>query len=536
MWTRLALAAGGTVAGVALLVLLEVVLRLSGVTCGLERDPFAGFSNVVPMFEPAERDDGTRIFRTTAAHRDAGEEQFLREKPRGGFRVFVVGESSSAGVPYARSEAFSSWLGRRLAAELPQVPTEVVNAAQSGYASRRIAAVVHELASYDPDLLVVYCGHNEYGERRFYSHLLDMDPRLFRLWEAIAGSRLFCLSRRLLGRASKPAGKPAFEFSNFDNATEMFSVQNRRLRGERASEREVAFEELHYRHNLEDMARTMTSAGARTMFVSLSQNFSDWAPAASSHRADLSADERAEYDRRVAEGDLRSASEPTCAGALDDWRAALALDDGVADLHFRIAGCERSLGRLEEARASYRRASDLDTVPHGAPTRWNALLADVARESDSLFVDADAVLEEESGDRLVGDDLFTDMMHPNLRAHQRIARAIADGLRNAGLPRPAAEWRADAYTDVAPESVLAAQPQLRIQEHLVRAGACLLAWRDDCADREATAALALDPEQPSAKKIRDGLARRRARREREARAAANASPSSAPAPDPSATP
>jgi lysophospholipase L1-like esterase len=537
MWIRLALAIGGTATGSGLLLLAELALRIGDVPCGLERDPFAGFSNVVPMFEPGERPDGTKVFRTTAPHRDAGEQQFLLDKPAGGFRAFVVGESSAAGVPYARSEGFSSWLERRLRAELPQVPIEVVNAAQSGYASRRIAAVVHELASYAPDLLIVYCGHNEYGERRFYAHLLDMDPRLFRIWETVAGSRLFCVTSRILGgAATRPGGKPAFEFSHLDNATEMFVVQDRRLRGERASDREVAFEELHYRHNLEDMARTMAGVGARTMFVTLSQNFSDWAPAASSHRADLTAEERAAYESHVAEGDRLSAEQASCEPALDPWREALAIDDGVADLHWRIAGCERALGRLDDARASYRRASDLDGVPHGAPTRWNALLAEVARETGSLFVDAAAALEAESGSRLVGDDLFTDMMHPNLRAHQRIARTVAEGLRDAGMPRPAAEWRQGAYVEVDPEAVLAAQPHLRIQEHLVRAGACLLAWREECADREAVAALALDPEQPSAKKIRDGIARRRARRERGARAASAIGPGSPPAPNASAAP
>jgi hypothetical protein len=46
----------------------------------------------------------------------------------------------------------------------------------------------------------------------------------------------------------------------------------------------------------------------------------------------------------------------------------------------------------------------------------------------------------------------------------------------------------------------------------------LLARREECADREADAALALDPEEGTALRIRDGLARRRAKRAREAAA------------------
>ena len=62
-----------------------------------ERDPFAGFSNVVPMFEPGTRSDGTAVFRTTAPHRDAGPQDFLAQKPGGGFRAFVCWSYQSGG-------------------------------------------------------------------------------------------------------------------------------------------------------------------------------------------------------------------------------------------------------------------------------------------------------------------------------------------------------------------------------------------------------------------------------------------------------
>jgi lysophospholipase L1-like esterase len=518
MLKRAAFVAAGLVAGVALLLIGELVLRIAGPDCRLESDPFAGFSNVVPMFEPGVRPEGTQVLRTTAPHRSAGSQEFLAEKPAGGFRAFVVGESSAAGIPYPRSEAFSGWLERRLRAELPDVPVEVVNAAHSGYASRRIAAVTDEIAAYEPDLLIVYCGHNEYGERRFYSHLLDMDPRLFWLWELLARTRLYCLLTRAVGGSPDGATpRPEFEFNHLENAAEMFTIADERLHGDVASERELGWEELHYRRNLERMAETMRGVGARTVFVTLSQNFSDWAPASSSHRADLGVEERAAYDRAVAAGDALARDASGCGAALAAWERALAIDDTVADLHWRKAGCERALGRLDEARESYRRASDLDRVPHGAPTRFNEVLREVARSTDSLLVDAYAALAEESGAGLVGDDLFTDMMHPNLRAHQRIARALAEALRAADLPRPAAEWKAGAYEDPDPASVLASAPRLRVQEHLVRSGACLLAWREECADREAAAALAIDLQEPTARKIRDGLARRRLREQREGR-------------------
>ena len=63
----LGLVLGGLVAGLALLVAAELGLRLLGVGAGRPRhDPFAGFSRVVPMFEPGTQPDGTRIYRLAA--------------------------------------------------------------------------------------------------------------------------------------------------------------------------------------------------------------------------------------------------------------------------------------------------------------------------------------------------------------------------------------------------------------------------------------------------------------------------------------
>lgn len=57
---RLVAVAGGVVAGVAMLLLAELVLRLCGVGADLPRvDPFAGFSTRLPTFVPARRADGT---------------------------------------------------------------------------------------------------------------------------------------------------------------------------------------------------------------------------------------------------------------------------------------------------------------------------------------------------------------------------------------------------------------------------------------------------------------------------------------------
>ena len=488
-WARLALVAFGIAAGLLSLAALELVLRAVGAGKGPPGyDPFSGFSAAVPLFERAERPDGTPVWRLSPArlHGPAAqgetppEREFLVEKPAAGFRVFVVGGSAAAGFPYPPAYAFSAWLERRLRAQLPGLAVEVVNAAVPGYSSRRDLVAVREIAAHAPDLLVVMSGHNEWAERRYYSRLIEMDPRFFALRERLFTTRLFTiLSRLRLGRSDPDAALRRFMDDEQREFEEMFAVRTRRAEGgDYATPEEVAQRDALYRLNLQEMARAARRAGARVLFVTLSQNFADWAPGASAHRPGLTAADEERWGALVREGRAR-AERGDCAGALAVWRRALEIDDRHAGLHFEVGRCHRARGERDPARRHFRFASDLDLVPHGAPTWFNDVLRAVAREQDLLFVDAAAALEDESDDGLVGDDLFVEFAHPNVRAHQRIAAEVAAALRRAGVPAPQA-WRDAPYADPPPESLYAADPGLRVREHEAIQFACALARRPDC--------------------------------------------------------
>ena len=504
---RVALIVLGLLVGGAAVVAVELVLRLAGVGADRARyDPFAGFSRTLPMFEPATRADGTAVFRTARARRVRSPQEFLADKPANGFRVFVVGESSAAGVPYDVGHAFSAFLQMRLQAELPSLFVEVVNAAVPGYGTRRMLPIVEDIARHQADLLILYAGHNEFEEPRYYAHLVNMDPRLFRLWEALAATRLYALAARLplLGVDLAPT-PPRFDFETLDNPLQMFAVRSKHMDGEYPSPRERAWAELHYRFNVDTMTTTMQQAGARVMLVTIGQNFADWAPGGAAHRAGLDAQQEAAWDAALAAGDRLAATD--CGAALAAYERALAIDAEHAGLQFRIADCARRNGQVGEARERYRLASDLDRMPHGAPTSFNDVLAEIAKERGTLFVDAAAMLEQASVDGLVGDNFFVDLVHPNLAANERIAAAIAAALRAAGVPVPAEQWTG---VDPVPEpaALYAADPSLRTQERLVRASACILARRDACAQQSVDAVLASDPENVYAHQLRDGIAKR----------------------------
>jgi lysophospholipase L1-like esterase len=87
--------------------------------------------------------------------------EFSPKKSTGTTRIFCLGESSTFGV---ESPDDRTWPAR-LAAHLNERgggPFEVINAGFPGYTSvRALNLVRHELLSYDPDLVLLYTGHNE---------------------------------------------------------------------------------------------------------------------------------------------------------------------------------------------------------------------------------------------------------------------------------------------------------------------------------------------------------------------------------------
>ena len=485
----------------ALLGGLEFALWLAGLGSGPPGyDPLSGFSSSVPLFVEAQRADGTAVWRVSPARLgQRGEEKahhplrdFLARKPPGGFRIFVVGESSAAGVPYDPIDSFAGVLARTLAAALPGVAVEVVDAAVSGYGSRRELLAVREIAGHEPDLIVFYGGHNEPWEVGRYGRFVELPAPLVAALERLVSSRIFVLGSRLAVKEPERPEAAVERFLAEDSAKnlELFALIGARRSGQREGGEAEA--ERWFRANLERIAEAARSAHARLVLVTLGQDLVDWPPGASAHRPGLRPEDLERWTRHFEAG-KRLQLEGRCSPALEQWRDALAIDDAHAELHFLVAGCERKLGRFDAARRHFTLASDLDRVPFGAPSRYNAILAELAERRGAILVDAAAALEAASREGMVGQDLFADFAHPNLRGHRVIADAIATRLRESGVPRPAAEW-SEIPEPPALEDVYGARPDYRRREAEIALVTCMLAKRTDCVDEKALALQRMDPE------------------------------------------
>ena len=169
-WRRIAFPLGAILVGLSPFVALESALRVFdvGSSCGQE-DPFSGFSATRPLFELDEDDD---VYRTARPRQKFfGRQEFTRHKPERTFRVFGLGGSTVRGRPYETDTSFLKWLEIELNGRDTSRCYETVNCGGLSYASYRVARILDEILHYDPDIIVIATGHNEFLEDRTYNSL-----------------------------------------------------------------------------------------------------------------------------------------------------------------------------------------------------------------------------------------------------------------------------------------------------------------------------------------------------------------------------
>ncbi len=162
-----------------LFLLVEGVLAIFDIPKGeSSRDPFIGFSSQAKLFTNSVFINNGKSIPVMVTHPDKLElfpnESFTQTKSANTLRAFCVGGSTTYGRPYTPRTSFCSWLEDFLNYVDREHKWEVINAGGVSYASYRIALLIEELIQYEPDLVVVYTGHNEFLERRTYSKILRL--------------------------------------------------------------------------------------------------------------------------------------------------------------------------------------------------------------------------------------------------------------------------------------------------------------------------------------------------------------------------
>ena len=315
-------------------------------------------------------------------------EPFAVQKPARAFRVFVLGESSTAGFPYPRNGTFSRVLRDMLRDVLPGDSVEVINLGIAATNTYTLLDIAGEVAAQSPDAVVIYAGHNEYyGALGAASteNVVGSSPAVKRAYLWMLRSRVVLALRGALRRRPRDADRQR------ETATLMETL---------AADREIPLESESYRRGVQQFERNLRRVvevfrddGIPVFIGSLASNLRDQPPLAA----------RANRGPERAEGVY-----------LDARRAIGAGDATLAPMLFA-------------------RARDLDVVRFRAPTEFNHVIERVAKRTGAHYVPVAETAARDAPSGVPGNEFFLEHVHPNRNGYATIARVFFESMRADGF-------------------------------------------------------------------------------------------------------
>jgi lysophospholipase L1-like esterase len=441
---------------VALFSIVPVVVLALVLEVGLQ---LAGFGGMSPFFKTVlvERGGASRLVRVNQAalwpyfgrrHEAGGrivigsvvQECVMVPKPEKIVRVVLIGESTIQGFPHPPNLTAAEFLERFLRARLSGRPVEVVNCGVTAVASYPLRKIVRDAMMLEPDLVIIYAGHNEYFGAFGVASAQGAGSRPWQMALTLAVRSTAAFQAAYLAmdalRGTAAAGPSGVEAPAGGGGL-MERMARMELIPADSPLRRRAMRSLEA--SIMEILETAKSGGAKVLLCSLAANERDQTPVRS---AEPSGPRAQEWRRLHAAAMDAFSSGPKAAQAR--LREALALGPDHAATHFYLARTLELEGATTEALEHYRRARDLDAMPWRATTQFNDLLRACAVRAGVPFADVDAAFHAEAGGA-PGWRLFADHLHPSLEGQALLARAWLEAIaREHLLPledAPREDWR-----------------------------------------------------------------------------------------------
>ncbi len=400
-------------------------------------DPFVGFRSVRPLF--VESDDGIRYEIPKSRQAFFCPDSFPLEKGPSEFRIFCLGGSTVQGRPFAIQTSFTSWLELSLCAADPARDWDVVNCGGVSYASYRLVPILEEVLRYEPDLIILYTGHNEFLEDRTYGHIKRMPEVLAGPSSFLARTRTYTLlcegfARLRSQQEHAPDGCPVLR-------TEVDAMLDYRggLADYHRDEQWRRDTIDHFHYNLRRMVQMVEEAGVPMLLVNPVSKLRDCPPFKSQHRDGLTAEELRQWDILVEQAAKCRKTDPR--QSIELLSEASEIDDQHAGLHYVLASHYDTLKMTERARKHFVLAKDTDICPLRMLEPMHEALFEVAEETGTPLVDARQSFEKISRDHIPDDRYLLDHVHPSIEGHKLIAEWLMDEFVRQGIVKPGDGWK-----------------------------------------------------------------------------------------------
>ncbi len=362
----------------------------------------------------------------------------IPKKAAGEYRIFIFGGSAAYGFPLSDRQSITAWLRKGFGCLLPDRRVKVANCGWPGRASHHVVEGAANVIKYQPDLFIIYSGHNDWTT----VNRLFLDNRLYwlnlRLYHRSAFYRY--LSRRISRLRKKllygHSGYAEKRYREEDIAERVY----RRVEVDHRDEERVL---KRYEQNLTNIVETARRHRVTVLFVTLPSNLRDFPPASSLHDPRLAPDELEEWELHFEQGKFLE-EERDFRGAREVYEKAAKIDSTHAELQYRLGAVYEKLGDYPRAKAAYVASRDLDRRPSRAKSAQNRVIRKLAEGEGLIFVDLAGAFERISPHGIIGHGLIDDDVHPTFEAQQLIAVEIMRALAEREVIAPKAEWQWEA--------------------------------------------------------------------------------------------
>ena len=312
---------------------------------------------------------------------------FLAEKPKDVFRIFVMGGSTAAGFPYGNNMMFSRILQKQLEETYTEQKFEIVNVAMSAINSYTLLDLIDEVLEQNPDLILIYAGHNEYYGALGVASVESMGNQrwLIKSYLSLQNFKSFLLFRNTIGKFKVWLSNLFYDSSSIDpSATLMARI---------VAEQTIPFKSDLFEAGISQFKSNMTDicnkAGENNVPIILSElicNTRDQLPFISEGAKDLE----------------------------------------NANNKFREARLLENAGKYTEAKTAYYQAKDLDALRFRAPEVFNDIIYQLAKAFKIHVAPMKRYFENYSPNRIIGNNLILEHLHPNSQGYYLMASAFAN--------------------------------------------------------------------------------------------------------------
>ncbi|WP_228851423.1 SGNH/GDSL hydrolase family protein [Aegicerativicinus sediminis] len=386
--------------------ILEVLLRMVGYGEDYQLFHRIPMDNK-PDYLVMNKKMAKKYFQDDDLRSDNQSDLFLQTKTDSTFRVFVQGASTVVGFPFYKGGSFPRMLKHRLSLTFPDKNVEVINTGMTAVNSYTLLDIANDIIKQNPDLVIIYAGHNEYygaygiGSSISYGSF----PFVIRSYLKLKKLRFFQLLENTYHKISSSSfQKPS------ERTTTLMEVM--------AKEQRIPLDSKVYQDGLDQFQSNLDKLLSKynnyeipVILSTVVSNEKDIQPFISEGLPN-----ETEFRNNVDYQDniIKKTASSNAKAAYILGRSYLQENKDSAQKYLHLA-------------------KELDLLRFRAPEKINEIIQKKASKYKFPLVDMETVFIKHSPSNIVGNELMTEHVHPNIKGQFLMADAFYEKIKELDL-------------------------------------------------------------------------------------------------------